>query len=308
MSTFSAKYHLILKTKGWWASQVVLMVKKPLANAGDIRDEGSVPGSGRSPGGESGNPVFLPGESHRGSWRATIQGVIKSRTRLSDLACTHQRVVIILMLQRRKLRAREAKTLGQGHRAGLLQSLDPWRQSCRCVCAQPMWHCPAMTRTLAHLTLPTLPPSAKPLLPLHTIRTHTPSCGTVHFTRMGKSVVGVWLFSVLESQRPSALLPQAPLYPSALTVCCRGPDVMRIKHRDSKLTKRRQDLAGCFTVMCTKACAKSLQLCPALCNPMECSPPDPSVHGILQARILEWAAMPSSTGCISIHIGKSSKV
>ena len=138
MSTFSAKYHLILKTKGWWASQVVLMVKKPLANAGDIRDEGSVPGSGRSPGGESGNPVFLPGESHRGSWRATIQGVIKSRTRLSDLACTHQRVVIILILQRRKLRAREAKTLGQGHRAGLLQSLDPWRQSCRCVCAQPM--------------------------------------------------------------------------------------------------------------------------------------------------------------------------
>ena len=38
------------------------------------------------------------------------------------------------------------------------------------------------------------------------------------------------------------------------------------------------------------------QLCPALCNPMEYSPPDPSVHGILQARILEWVAMPSSTG------------
>ena len=38
---------------------------------------------------------------------------------------------------------------------------------------------------------------------------------------------------------------------------------------------------------------KSLQLCLTLCNPMDCSPPDSSVHGILQARILEWIAMPS---------------
>ena len=35
---------------------------------------------------------------------------------------------------------------------------------------------------------------------------------------------------------------------------------------------------------------------PALCNPMDCSPPRSSVHGILQARILEWVAMPSSRG------------
>ena len=33
------------------------------------------------------------------------------------------------------------------------------------------------------------------------------------------------------------------------------------------------------------------QLCPTLCNPMDCSPPDSSVHGILQARILEWVAI-----------------
>ena len=38
--------------------------------------------------------------------------------------------------------------------------------------------------------------------------------------------------------------------------------------------------------------AKSLQLCPAVCDPMECSPPGSSVHGILQARILEWVVMP----------------
>ena len=33
------------------------------------------------------------------------------------------------------------------------------------------------------------------------------------------------------------------------------------------------------------------QLCLTLCNPMDCSPPGSSVHGILQARILEWVAM-----------------
>ena len=41
-------------------------------------------------------------------------------------------------------------------------------------------------------------------------------------------------------------------------------------------------------------CAKSLQWCPTLCNPMDYSPPGSSVHGILQVRILEWLAIPSS--------------
>ena len=40
--------------------------------------------------------------------------------------------------------------------------------------------------------------------------------------------------------------------------------------------------------------AKSLQLCLILHDPMDCSPPGSSVHGILQARILEWVTMPSS--------------
>ena len=50
--------------------------------------------------------------------------------------------------------------------------------------------------------------------------------------------------------------------------------------------------------VCVCACmhAKSLQSCLTLCHPMDCSLPDPSVHGILQARILEWVAMPSSRG------------
>ena len=44
----------------------------------------------------------------------------------------------------------------------------------------------------------------------------------------------------------------------------------------------------------TVAVARSLQLGPALCNPLDCSPPASSVRGGLQARTLEWVAMPSS--------------
>ena len=43
-------------------------------------------------------------------------------------------------------------------------------------------------------------------------------------------------------------------------------------------------------------CAKLLQSCQTLCNPMDYSLPDSSVHGILQARILEWVAISSSRG------------
>ena len=42
--------------------------------------------------------------------------------------------------------------------------------------------------------------------------------------------------------------------------------------------------------------AESLQSYPALCHPTDCSPPGSSVHEILQARTLEWVAMPSSRG------------
>ena len=48
------------------------------------------------------------------------------------------------------------------------------------------------------------------------------------------------------------------------------------------------------SIKCVHVHAKSLQLCLTLCDPMDCSPPGSSVHGTLQARILEWAAMPSS--------------
>ena len=43
-------------------------------------------------------------------------------------------------------------------------------------------------------------------------------------------------------------------------------------------------------------CVLVTQLCPTLCDPMDCSPPCSSVHGILQARILEWVAISFSEG------------
>ena len=42
---------------------------------------------------------------------------------------------------------------------------------------------------------------------------------------------------------------------------------------------------------CAAAAAKSLQSCPTLCDPMDCSPPGSAIPGILQARTLEWVAM-----------------
>ena len=73
------------------AFQVAPVVKNPPANAGDVRDAGSNPGSGRSPGGEHGNlPHYscLENPMDRGAWRATVHEVAKSQTRLSDLALT----------------------------------------------------------------------------------------------------------------------------------------------------------------------------------------------------------------------------
>ena len=67
----------------------MLMVKNPPTNAGDIRDIGSIPGSGRSPGGGHGNPLqcsCLENPMVRGSWRATVHGVAKSWTRLKQLS------------------------------------------------------------------------------------------------------------------------------------------------------------------------------------------------------------------------------
>ena len=61
------------------------MVKNPPANAGDIRDMGSIPGSGRSPREGNGNPLqcsCLENPMDRRAWRAAVHGVTKSWIRL----------------------------------------------------------------------------------------------------------------------------------------------------------------------------------------------------------------------------------
>ena len=68
------------------ASQIVLVVKNPPANAGDPRVAGSIPGLGRSRGEGNGNPLqfsCLENSMDRRAWQATVHGVTNSWTRLS---------------------------------------------------------------------------------------------------------------------------------------------------------------------------------------------------------------------------------
>ena len=66
-----------------WASQVALVVKNPAANAGDVRDVGSIPGLGRSPGRGDGHPLqysCLENPMDRGAWGAHKESDKTART------------------------------------------------------------------------------------------------------------------------------------------------------------------------------------------------------------------------------------
>ena len=74
-----------------WASQEALVVKNPPADAGDLRDVGSIPELERFPGERHSNPLqytCLENPVDGGAWWATVRGVAKSRTRLSDFTLT----------------------------------------------------------------------------------------------------------------------------------------------------------------------------------------------------------------------------
>ena len=63
---------------------------------------------------------------------------------------------------------------------------------------------------------------------------------------------------------------------------------------------------GChFLLQCMKVKSEVVQLCPTLSDPMDCSLPGSSVHGIFQARVLEWGAIAFS---VSIMSSKSNHV
>ena len=83
---------LAVEVLGCRASQVVLVVNIPPANAGDKRDGGSIPGLGSSPGGGHGNPLqysCLENSMDRGARRATVPGVAQESDRT---ACMHSKV------------------------------------------------------------------------------------------------------------------------------------------------------------------------------------------------------------------------
>ena len=71
------------------ASQAALVVKHLADNAGDVRDVGSIPGSGRSPGeghDDSLRYSCLENSMDRGAWQATAHGFAKSQTQLKQLS------------------------------------------------------------------------------------------------------------------------------------------------------------------------------------------------------------------------------
>ena len=79
------------------ASRVVLVVKNSPAKAGDLRDEGLIPGSGRSPGKGNGNPLqysCLENPMDGGAWQATVHGVQRVE---HDLVTEHIHTHIIIL-------------------------------------------------------------------------------------------------------------------------------------------------------------------------------------------------------------------
>ena len=63
----------------------------------------------------------------------------------------------------------------------------------------------------------------------------------------------------------------------------------------SKYLQEVKEVVSKFSNPAAAAAAKSLQSCPNLCDPIDCSPPGSPVLGILQARTLEWVAVSFST-------------
>ena len=86
MGTYINQSTLRASFKFYWASQMALVVKNLPANAGDRRDTGSIPGSGKFPGEGNDNLLQYSGLENprdRGVWWAIVQGITKSQTQLS---------------------------------------------------------------------------------------------------------------------------------------------------------------------------------------------------------------------------------
>ena len=110
-----------------------------------------------------------------------------------------------------------------------------------------------------------------------------------------RSALGWWPWLHWEEARQGLLLvlPVSTFCPD-FTLCSaslRPPSALN--HSPPCLSKPNSEKDFMKTLYC---CCLGVESCPTLGDPMDWSPPGPSVHGILQARILEWVAMPSSRG------------
>ena len=77
-------------------------------------------------------------------------------------------------------------------------------------------------------------------------------------------------------------------------------ELLHLKHPLTGMRDNTKFTYVALQPLCVCVCVcvhvQSLESYPALCDPMDCSPPGSSVHGILQARILEWVAILTSRG------------
>ena len=118
--------------------------------------------------------------------------------------------------------------------------------------------------------------------------------------------VGLWI--LLQGNEPLYFKPY--LCKGAWLISLANPHILNINNFTNKndfshpfvvISKLSSSIQGQSSFTCnyclwSHACAKLLQLCPTLCDPMECSLPGSSAHVISQARILEWVAISFSRG------------
>ena len=98
------------------------------------------------------------------------------------------------------------------------------------------------------------------------------------------------------SPSPPPPPPIPPFLPFLLPPLLVGSGVIFLSHSSQLILRNPCSWHIAIKPSGSCICAKSLQACLTLQEPMDCSPPGSSVHGILQARILEWVAMPFSRG------------
>ena len=109
------------------------------------------------------------------------------------------------------------------------------------------------------------------------------------------------VISVRHGLRTSAVFSKSvlALLSQSVTHSAKISNTNNTPQQDTRLQdtyKHGQDTCNVMGDTDTSRVCLVAQLCATLCNPMDCSLPGSSVHRILQARILEWVAMPSSGG------------